>query len=44
MLEHAAITLEMYDPFESFQLTGIVLDVKPRIFPGAFFNSIYHIK
>ncbi|SYX84583.1 YolD-like family protein [Paenibacillus alvei] len=27
MQEQTAITLEMYDPFESCQLTGIVLDV-----------------
>lgn len=27
MLEHVAITLDMYDPFESCQLTGTVLDI-----------------
>lgn len=27
MQEQTAITLEMYDPFESCQLTGIVLSV-----------------
>jgi len=27
MQEHAAITLELYDPFESCQLTGIVLNI-----------------